>query len=174
MEFGTELLRVRAAGQGDDPAEFLPLFNTNPEFLDANTLRTGVREFTEEDIARYLWQGEVTENSRCLAARTREGDRLVGTVSLLAPHPGEGQPWIGLLLIDGRLDHDRWAGDLLAGLEGALAGEGWRTVYVGPLVELRESVAWWRSRGYVPVEERRDNDKRLVEVHRRELASPSA
>jgi hypothetical protein len=32
-----------------------------------------------------------------------------------------------------------------------------------------ESIGWWRSRGYVPVERRLDNDKREVEVHRKAL-----
>lgn len=168
IAFETDGFRVTEAGQADEPAEFLPVFNSNPDFLDASTLHTGVRAFTEEDAAQFLWQNEVMENSHCLAIRAN--DRLVGTATVLVPHPSEQQPWIGLLLIDLDAGFDVVAAPVLGGLERTLAAAGWSALYVAPMTSQQDTISWWRSQGYLPVGVRSDNDKREVEVHRKALA----
>ncbi len=145
----------------------MAVFNSNPKFLDASTLRTGVTAFTAEDVEKFLWHNTVMENSHCLVIRTAE--QIVGVVTLLVPHPREGQPWVGSLIVDGELEHERVANQVLAELERILAAQGWTHVFVGPMVSMVERIGWWRSFGYLPVERRLDNDKREVEVHRKLL-----
>ena len=173
MEFGFDAgaYSVREVDGSDSPEDFLAVFNSNPEFLDASTLRTGVTAFTCEDVEKFLWHNTVMENSHCLVIRAAE--RIVGAMTLLVPHPREGQPWVGSLIVDGELEHDRVANPVLAELERILEAQGWTHVFVGPMVSMVESIGWWRSRGYEPIDRRLDNDKREVEVHRKGLASIS-
>lgn len=158
---------VREVEGSDGPEDFMAVFNSNPKFLDASTLRTGVTAFTAEDVEKFLWHNTVMENSHCLVIRTAE--QIVGVVTLLVPHPRECQPWVGSLIVDGELEHERVANQVLAELERILAAQGWTHVFVGPMVSMVERIGWWRSFGYLPVERRLDNDKREVEVHRKLL-----
>ncbi|MBY4277366.1 GNAT family N-acetyltransferase [Rhodococcus fascians] len=158
---------VREVEGSDGPEDFMAVFNSNPKFLDASTLRTGVTAFTAEDVEKFLWHNTVMENSHCLVIRTAE--QIVGVVTLLVPHPREGQPWVGSLIVDGELEHERVANQVLAELERILEAQGWTHVFVGPMVSMVERIGWWRSFGYLPVERRLDNDKREVEVHRKLL-----
>lgn len=169
MGFGFDVgsYAVREVEGSDGPEDFLAVFNSNPEFLDASTLHTGVTAFTTEDFEKFLWHNTVMENSHCLAIRVAE--QIVGVVTLLVPHPREGQPWVGSLIVDGELEHERVANQVLAELERILAAQGWTHVFVGPMVSMVESIGWWRSFGYLPVERRLDNDKREVEFHRKLL-----
>lgn len=168
VAFAVAGLHVSEAGQADEPAEFLPVFNDHPDFLDASTLHNGVRAFTEDDMAQFLWQNEVMEDSHCLAVRS--ADAVVGTVTLLVPHPREKQPWIGLFLVGAGVSSEAVAGPLLTGLEQVLAADGWDAVFVAPMTSQREALAWWQDQGYAPVDVRLDNDKREVQVLRKDLA----
>ncbi|OZC88669.1 hypothetical protein CH254_12375 [Rhodococcus sp. 06-412-2C] len=163
---------VREVDGGDTTERFLAVFNSNPEFLDASTLHTGVTVFTEVDVEKFLWHNTVMENSHCLVIRAAE--RIVGVMTLLVPHPREGQPWVGSLIVDGELEHERVANPVLVELERILSAQGWTHVFVGPMVSMVESIGWWRSLGYLPVERRLDNDKREVEIHRKALRSISS
>lgn len=169
MEFGFEAgsYAVREVDGGDSPEDFLPVFNSNPGFLDASTLHTGVTAFTEEEVEKFLWHNTAMENSHCLVIRSAE--RVVGVMALLVPHPREGQPWVGSLIVDAEEGHERVANPVLAELERSLAAQGWTDVFVGPMVSMVESIGWWRSRGYESIERRLDNDKREVDVHRKRL-----
>ena len=169
MEFGFDAgsYAVREVDGSDRPDDFLAVFNSNPEFVDASTLHTGVTAFTGEDVEKFLWHNTVMENSHCLVIRL--ADRIVGVMTLLVPHPREGQPWVGSLIVDGKLEHERVANPVLGEIERILATHGWTHVFVGPMVSMVESIGWWRSRGYLPIERRLDNDKREVEVHRKVL-----
>ncbi|WP_206492792.1 hypothetical protein [Rhodococcus sp. KRD162] len=169
MEFGFEAgsYAVREVDGGDSPEDFLPVFNSNPGFLDASTLHTGVTAFTEEEVEKFLWHNTAMENSHCLVIRSAE--RVVGVMALLVPHPREGQPWVGSLIVDAEEGHERVANPVLAELERSLAAQGWTDVFVGPMVSMVESIGWWRSRGYESIERRLDNDKREVDVHRKML-----
>ncbi|MCZ4519393.1 hypothetical protein O4220_12790 [Rhodococcus ruber] len=158
---------VSEVGPDDGPAQFLHVFNSNPDFLDASTLHTGVEAFTEEDVEMFLWHNTVMENSHCLVIRASE--RVVGALTLLVPHPREEQPWVGSFVVDADEGLDRVGEPVLGALERTLAGSGWTSVFVGPMVSQQESIAWWRKQGYRPIELRLDNDKREVEVHRKEL-----
>ncbi|OZC69240.1 hypothetical protein CH306_09105 [Rhodococcus sp. 15-725-2-2b] len=167
IRFDVGSYAVREVEGSDGPEDLLAVFNSNPEFLDASTLHTGVTAFTTEDVEKFLWHNTVMENSQCLVIRVAE--RIVGVVTLLVPHPREGQPWVGSLIVDADEGHDRVANPVLAELERRLAAQGWTHVFVGPMVSMVESIGWWRSHGYLPVERRLDNDKREVEVHRKVL-----
>ena len=160
---------VDEVDRSDDPAAFLTVFNSNPEFLDASTLHTGVVEFSEDDVREFLWQNAVMEDSHCLVVRS--GGKVVGTITVLTPHPRERQPWIGAVIIDTEVGFERVATPVVSGLERLLTGRGWSSVSVAPMVSQRKTVAWWREQGYEPVERRLDNDKREVEVHRKALGA---
>lgn len=162
---------VREVGENDEPEQFLTVFNSNPEFLDASTLHTGVEVFTAHDVEKFLWHNTVMENSHCLVIRS--AGRVVGALTLLVPHPREGQPWVGSLIVDADEGHDHVADSVLAELERVLSALEWTELFVGPMVSQTETIGWWRSHGYRPVERCLDNDKREVEVHRKVLRGSS-
>ena len=137
------------SGEGDDPDEFVPIFNSNPDYLEASD---GKHVFDRGDVERYLYAESSRENGRCLAIRFRETGALVGTAALLIPHPS-GYPWIGLLILDS--DHQRrgLGRETAAAIEDDLHGQGWNelrlSVLIGPMNELcrfgvQSDSAWLR------------------------------
>lgn len=105
----------------------------------------------------------MASDSHCLAARSTAG-RLVATATVLVPHPVERQPWIGLFLTAEDAQQGDWATEIAEGLLAWLARDGWREVYVSPMLDLPDQVEFWRSLCFEEVEERLDNNKRRVLV----------
>jgi len=90
-------------------------------------------DISRDPVAAMLHGEAAAEGCELLAARDATG-RLVGLAVVLPYNPGDGHPWIGLLLVDGRL-HRRGHGRAIAAVieerfrsEGQPAGWGsWRT-----------------------------------------------
>ncbi len=119
----TARLRLSPVGESDQPAEFLEVFNTNEDFIEASEQFTGRRAYELSDAEMYLWQETNRENSRCLAIHLRDTGALVGTVCLLVPHDKEPYPWVGLLLIHGHHQRRGLGTEVVSALEGVLTRE---------------------------------------------------
>lgn len=152
MQIGTPRLRIVSVGQEDDPEEFLAVFNTNPDYLEASE---GKRTYDRGNVEQYLYTESSRENGRCLAIRRSPDGSLVGTAALLVPHPG-GCPWIGLLIIRGDEQAQGLGREAALAIEDALAKEGWHEVRLGVLKNTERAFSFWTSVGYTVVEETGD------------------
>ena len=152
MALETERLLIGLVGLGDDPDEFMPIFNSNPDYLEASD---GKRVFDRGDIEGYLYAESSRENGRCLTIRLRETGALVGTVGLLVPHPG-GYPWIGLLILDSEYQRRGLGRETAAAIEDDLRREGWNELRLGVLMSNDRALSFWDAVGFSVVETRND------------------
>lgn len=155
-------------GPEADPEEFLEILNGNPTFVEASFLHTGKNQFDLDDVAMFLWQSQVMENSHIFAIRDKNGIPAA-LLTLLIPHPKERQPWIGALIVHSELGFDVVTGPLLEGLEHRLSKDGWDSIYVSPMQSQHEVIRHWLSYGFGFVETRSDNNMRDVQVLRKSL-----
>ncbi len=153
----TQRLTIGPVGERPNPEEFLPVFNSNPDFIEAS------------DVEIYLWQETSRENSRCVEIRSRETGELLGTAALLVPHYDEPIPWIGLLLIGGDRQRQGLEAEAAGAIERALASEGWTELHLGVMKANPAARRFWEGFGYEVYDERLDNDKRPVWVMRKQL-----
>src|SRR5574341_694912 len=100
MRVQTSRLVIEDVGERPNAQEFLRVFNTNPDFIEAAYSFAGKRSYDAADVERFLLQETIRENSHCLAIRLRETREVVGTAAFVAPHPVVRSPWIGLLIMD--------------------------------------------------------------------------
>jgi ribosomal protein S18 acetylase RimI-like enzyme len=152
MTINTPRLRIAPVGPGEDPEEFLPVFNSNPDFLEA---ADGKSSYDRGDAEMYLYSESNRENGRCLAIRERDGGSLVGTAALLVPHPGN-YAWIGLLIVDGKQQGRGFGREAVLAVEDALAREGWDEVRLSVLKSNEPALPFWKRLGYRVVEEKED------------------
>jgi GNAT superfamily N-acetyltransferase len=144
--FRTNLTYFRAAGDVSENADSLP--------------RSVVRDYLDAELTRPA--------GRCLIVRDSAGV-VVGTVSMLAPHPREPFPWIGLLLIDGSRQGEGLGSVTADAVEGLLAAEGWPEVRIGVLENNPSALPFWTRRGYVAYDHRPDGDGRPCTLLRKRL-----
>ena len=160
MHLQTRRLILEPVGETAQPQEFLPVFNSNPDFIEASEQFSGKRSYDLAEVEMYLWQESVRDNSRCLAIRLRETGALVGTAALVAPHPDGPYPWIGLLLIDGTRQRQGLGTEAATAVEQALAEEGWTEIRLSVMRANPDARRFWERLGYAVYGERPDNDKR--------------
>lgn len=144
MTIKTRRLLISPVGSDADPDEFLAIFNSNPDYLEASE---GKRRYSRGDAESYLFAETAREHGRCLAIRRRNDGRLVGTAALVVPHP-DGYPWIGLLIIDGDRQRKGFGREAALAIEAALAEEGWREVRLGVLTRNEQALPFWQGGGY--------------------------
>lgn len=103
---------------------------------------------------------EEAEADGCELQVARDADgRLVGFASLLLRHPVDGHPWIGLLLVDGRLRRQGHGRRIAAALEQRFRDEGEPGVRLGILENNIEAQRFWTALGYRQIDLRPDLDK---------------
>jgi RimJ/RimL family protein N-acetyltransferase len=166
----TRRLTLQPVGDGDDPADFLPVFNTNPDFIEASEQFTGKDAYDLSDVERYLWQETRRDSSRCLAIRQREDGHLIGTTCLLVPNPRDDVPWIGLLILMKDAQGRGMGTEIASAIEEHLAKESWSELRLSVLRSRPRDRAWWEHRGYAVIDERPDQDKRPTWVMSKSLA----
>ncbi|MFJ7150553.1 GNAT family N-acetyltransferase [Streptomyces sp. NPDC100445] len=137
-----------------DIAEVVGIYASNPEYGRTSG------EYDAEHIQAHQVEAEMREDTSTgrfdvLLSRDIEG-QAVGLVSLLRQHPGDGYPWIGLLIVHG--DHHRKGrGRLLANLvEERLRSEGRNGVRLAVLENNPTALAFWNSLGWHEIDRRPD------------------
>jgi RimJ/RimL family protein N-acetyltransferase len=156
----TRRLILEPVRETAQPQEFLPVFNSNPDFIEASEQFIGKRSYDLAEVEMYLWQESVRENSRCLAIRLRETGALVGTAALVAPHPDGPYPWIGLLLIDATRQGQGLGTEAATAIEQALAEAGWTEIRLSVMQANPDARRFWERLGYAVYEERPDDNTR--------------
>lgn len=162
MRLQTSRLVLEDVGERPNVEEFLRVFNTNPDFIEAAYRFTGKskRSYDPLEVGRYLLQETIREDSHCLAIRLRETGEVVGTAAFVAPHPEVPSPWIGLLIISGERQGQGLGTEAAVALEHYLTAQGWTEIRLTVLQALPTARRFWERLGYVVYEEREDDNKR--------------
>lgn len=160
MQLQTARLTLALVDETARPEEFLPLFNSNPDLVEATELFTGKRAFDLSDVEMYLWQAMARDNSQCLAIKLSETGELVGTAVLLTPHPDEAFPWIGLLLISSELQGKGLGTEAVTAIEKHLVKQRWQEVRLNILQAIPRVRHFWERLGYTVLGERLDSNGR--------------
>ncbi|MBL7256852.1 GNAT family N-acetyltransferase [Paractinoplanes lichenicola] len=87
------------------------------------------------------------------------GGRVVGFAQLLDEHPVDGHPWIGLLLVDGRLDRQGHGRAIVEAIEERYRSKGATALRLGVLVNNEPAYAFWQAVGYRQIDLRPDLTK---------------
>jgi RimJ/RimL family protein N-acetyltransferase len=169
----TARLELHRAGDHTDIDALLDIFNSNPQWIAATDDFAGRTTHDRSDVEMFLWQGTMSEGSHCLEIRDGAQDKLVGVVAWLAPHPRDGCPWIGSIVLRADRQRQGLGSEVLRAVEQRLAAEGWDRVRASPLIAQPEAQAFLESLGYAPIEERPDQDKRrCIVMEKRLIAAP--
>lgn len=168
MGIRTERLSIDPVTE-EGPEDLLPIFNSNPAFLRASDRPAGRSAYDLGDVQRYLYEETTRADSTCLAIRLREGGTLVGTACYVAPYPGAGYPWIGLLILDAAWQGLGLGREAAEGLEAALAGQGWPEVRLSVVKVNPRARSFWERCGYAVIEETDDRDGRSAWILRKAL-----
>lgn len=135
-------------------AEVVDLYTSNPEYCRA------AGEYDPENVPADRVEADLreeagTEGCEVLLARDGRG-RLVGLLCLLAEHPTDGLPWIGLLLVHGDLRR-KGIGRSLAGLVEERFGGGKRDgIRLAVLENNPAALVFWSSLGWQEIDRRTD------------------
>jgi RimJ/RimL family protein N-acetyltransferase len=172
MRVQTSRLVLEDVGERPNAQEFLRVFNTNPDFIEAAYQFTGKikRSYGLLEIEKFLVQETIRENSHCLAIRMRETGELVGTAAFVAPHQEVLSPWIGLLIVDGQRQGSGLGTEAALALEKHLLKEGWTDIRLTVLQALPRARRFWERLGYAIYEERQDELLRSCWLMRKSLS----
>lgn len=130
-----------------NPAEVLPIINSNPDFIDESEGGVGKRAYTLQEIERSRresWR----EHLRVFAVRLRDSGRLIGYGDVLAPHPKGRWAAIGLLVIHRDWQSAGFGREAVLAIDAMLGAEGWPEAEVVVFQERPRSRRFWESCGY--------------------------
>ncbi|SEG76316.1 Ribosomal protein S18 acetylase RimI [Thermomonospora echinospora] len=112
-------------------------------------------DISRDAVAAMLREEAGTGGQELRIARDRTG-RLVGFTALLLRHPVDGHPWIGLLLVDGRLRRQGHGRAIATALEQRFRTEGEPGIRLGILENNTEARRFWTALGYHEIDRRPD------------------
>ncbi|MEV6601062.1 GNAT family N-acetyltransferase [Actinoplanes sp. NPDC051346] len=113
---------------------------------------------TRAQIEAMLREDAEADGCETVVGRDSDG-RIVGFAQLLLRHPEDGHPWIGLLLVDGRLGRRGHGRAIVAALEDRFRSEGATAIRLGVLVVNTEAQPFWAKLGYRQIDLRPDRAK---------------
>jgi RimJ/RimL family protein N-acetyltransferase len=150
----TDRLVLQALTQHDenlDPEEFLSVYNTNPDWIDASTQFTGTTAYTLNDVEMALWEETTRENSRCFAIRLQENGEIIGVATLIASHPKGDFAALGLIILRREYQRRGFGSEALAAIENSLASEGWKVIEAAVMKATPVARAFFERYGYATV-----------------------
>lgn len=77
-------ITLKPVDKNTDPASVLPVFNTNPSFLEANAEKN---EFATADVEMFLYSESRRKNSQ-LSLITHKDETVIGVVAFVPPQIG--------------------------------------------------------------------------------------
>ncbi|WP_330238927.1 GNAT family N-acetyltransferase [Streptomyces sp. NBC_00525] len=138
----------------DEIADVVDLYAGNPAYWQA----AGEHDPEHIEAAKVeadLRAEAAVEGGEVLLGRDEEG-RVVGIVCLLARHPVDGLPWIGLLMVSGDSHRTGIGRQLVALIEQRYRAEGRRGLRLAVLENNPDAVAFWHSLGWREIDRRTD------------------
>ncbi|WP_377270652.1 GNAT family N-acetyltransferase [Peterkaempfera sp. SMS 1(5)a] len=107
-------------------------------------------------VAAALREEAAVPGAEVLLARQGPDGPIVGLAALLAEHPQDGHPWIGLLMVSAALHRTGYGRALAHAVEDRLRGEGRPAVRLAVLENNPGASAFWGALGYREIDRRRD------------------
>jgi ribosomal protein S18 acetylase RimI-like enzyme len=135
-------------------AETVALYAGNPGYLRAAG-EYDPEAVDAERVAADLREEAALDGGEVLLARDGTG-RAVGVACLLDPHPVDGHPWIGLLVVDGTRQR-RGLGRAITGLiEDRFRGHPAGGLRLAVLANNPSGLAFWTALGWREIDRRPD------------------
>ena len=124
-------------------------------------------DISRDAVAAMLHGEAAAEGCELLAARDATG-RLVGLAVVLPYNPGDGHPWIGLLLVDGRLHRRGHGRAIAAAIEERFRSEGQPAIRLGILENNIQAQEFWTALGYQEIDRQPDlaKGRRALVMHK--------
>lgn len=151
----------------EEIAEVVDLYASNPEYCRA------AGEYDPERIRAEQVEADLRDEAGipgCEVLLARDGqERLVGMLCLLDRHPGDGQPWIGLLMVHGNL-RGNGIGRVLAGMaEDRFRNDRRDGIRLAVLENNPSVLAFWSRLGWQEIDRRADgqHDRPCIVMHKR-------
>ncbi|WP_055586544.1 GNAT family N-acetyltransferase [Streptacidiphilus griseoplanus] len=107
-------------------------------------------------VAAALREETAMPGAEVLLARPEPDGPLAGLAALLAEHPRDGHPWIGLLMVTAALHRTGYGRALAHAVEDRLRCRGRSTVRLAVLENNPAAAAFWTALGYREIDRRRD------------------
>ena len=143
------LVLTENPGAEMDPAAFLRVFNSNPDFIDDSEGRIGKFAYTLDEVRAWaMFQQPLRAHQRYFAIWPIGSTELIGMGDMLTPHPRGNYAALGLLIM-----HRDWQGrglgrEAAKAIEAMLAAEGWRELELVVLQVRPRSRRFWEICGY--------------------------
>ncbi|MFF0187563.1 GNAT family N-acetyltransferase [Streptomyces sp. NPDC005244] len=138
----------------DEIADVVGIYASNPEYCRA------AGEYDPERIEPGRVEADLREEARgegCHVLLARDGEgRTVGLVCLLDRHPGDGYPWIGLLMVSGDQRRRGVGRTLVRAVEERFLGHGRDGLRLAVLENNSPASAFWSSLGWQEIDRRLD------------------
>jgi GNAT superfamily N-acetyltransferase len=113
---------------------------------------------TAEEVAASLREELAVPGAEVLLARQDPEGPPTGLAVLLAEHPGDGRPWIGLLMVAAALHRGGHGRALATAVEARLRREGRAEVRLAVLENNPAAAAFWTALGYRELHRARDRE----------------
>lgn len=94
----------------------------------------------------------------------KEGEEIIGIMEYLLHNPGDGRPWLGLLLIRKELQGQGYGKRALSLFESILQKHGKTSYRIGVVAGNKPARRFWRARGFVKINTV-SQDNRLVDIY---------
>ncbi|MGW0059388.1 GNAT family N-acetyltransferase [Streptosporangium sandarakinum] len=138
--------------------ELTALHSANREFFAISGDFPDPDDIRPEQISASLSEELVNPDTEVLLCRTEAGGPLAGIAITLAhhPNPADPDPWIGLLLIDGRMHRSGYGRALTGAVEERFRAAGRTAVRLAVLDANTKGLAFWSALGYEVLDHRPD------------------
>ncbi len=167
------LVPVDGALPGPVLTEIAALYSTNHAFFELSGDFPDPDRITVEQVAAALADELAHDSAEVLLARS--AGRLVGLAATLAQAPAadDPDPWIGLLLIDATAHREGYGRAVATLVEDRFRAAGRAGVRIAVLDNNPQALAFWQSRGYLPLRRAKDREMgRDCTVLRKPLEAP--
>jgi GNAT superfamily N-acetyltransferase len=154
--FIESLVPVDGALPGAVLTEITELYRSNRDFLALSGYFPDPDDVRIEQVATELARELATPGAEVLLAR--DGGRLVALAVTLARHPDptDPDPWIGLLMVDGREQRSGYGRQLARLVEDRFRAAGRTGAKLAVLENNPRALAFWTALGYLVIGHRED------------------
>jgi GNAT superfamily N-acetyltransferase len=172
MIYRTKNLEIRRIDQNQEdlqPAELLPIFNTNPEWIDASFEFTGKSAVDTGYVEMMIWQESLREDSLLFSLRQEASVQLAGIMAAVVPAPGEGFAMIGVILLAKEFQGKGLGREALEFIEGVCRTRGFDELRASAMQAIPCHREFFEHCGYELIREGLDQNKRACWIFRRNL-----
>lgn len=134
-----------------DFTELLDVYNSNPDYMEyAFGQRVVALEAVERDHLDHLEM----EDSYSIALREATNGAIIGIAQFILRNPRDGQPWLGLIMLDSRFQGKGYAREFLDTLIHWYKENGYVSLHLAVLEKNQSVIGFYENVGFRVYEER--------------------